>query len=76
MLIKGEILLARSLEQTKDTSYSPKTVSSNSDQSLGAKLGGEAPSVIKSVKDERGELEHFLMRVVEPRATRERKNGG
>lgn len=32
--------------------------------------------MVEGVEDERGELEHVLVSVVEPRATREREDGG
>jgi hypothetical protein len=60
----------------ESTRSSPKAVSSDADQSLGAKLGREAPRVVEGIKDERRELEHVLVRVVEPRATREGEDGG
>lgn len=55
---------------------SPEAVTSDSDQTFGAQLGREAPRMVEGIKDERRELEHILVGVVEPRATREGENGG
>lgn len=44
----------------------PKTVAGDTDESLGAEIGGEAPGVVEGVEDEGSELEDILVGVVEP----------
>ena len=55
---------------------SPEQTSRDSDQTLLAQLRREAPRIIEVLEDERGEVHEVLVRVVEPRAGRQRENGG
>ena len=43
-----------------------QTITGNTDESFGAQLGREAEGVVESVENERSELEHVLVGVVEP----------
>lgn len=52
----------------------PEDVPGNTNQSLGAKLSREAPSIIEVVVNQRRKVHHVLVRIVDPRPRRQRKN--
>ena len=54
----------------------PQSVTGDTNESFRAQFSGETPGVIESVENERSELEHVLMAVVEPRSTGESEDSG
>jgi hypothetical protein len=44
----------------------PKDVASDANETFWTKLGGEAPCIVQVLVDERGEVHHVLVSIVDP----------